>query len=1144
MVSAHTAHSMRQHKLVSRRFALDKDSFVYTYKPPFKGIFHADHMPATVGMFGALIVFALLSLQMALTPFVALEQQSIAYQEQTEAYLASMNVEPSEQYLAEVVQQPMVGDIQPAVLGASTSRPTFGFFDSIKASVGDLFSWLPWVKKAQLEAYPVDSCGGCQANATCQSGGPMGFQCVCNSGYKSDGAGSCILKTACDNLTCPANSHCILGGPGGAACVCNSGYKSDGAGSCILKTACDNLTCPANSHCILGGPGGAACVCNEGFTKNASEQCVSSGGTGTKCTFNGQNYNPGEYRGQCTGQCGGCASDAGEREVWQCQSNGTWGSSHGECSTECAGVCSGGGGTGTCGDGTCNNGETCSTCAADCGACAGGGTGGGTGGSSTCQNVSYTLNSAAADKVATNKFYANKNLTLDISRAAASNCSGNWDNVSVKVDGVDKGVALCYTNGQSCDLGYHISFSSGAVGTHTVQFTVNYGSCTCNTMTFETVAETTACGAACTYNEVRQDAINTYCNAQVTAGNRTACPSGQTWAASMACNGGMKDGTCQFVNSGATCTGPTCACTCVSANSCTVGTPTNPTPARSTTINGNQVTFAWGAADNASRYVLEVRKKGDTNFSACHIDPAPNNTNYCCAAADRATGTSTGKCETKLSSTSSQLIAYDDHIIPGNTLNKTLNLASGTYQWAIRAANDMGDTDPATVCFSPIGSSLWEFTVTTPTNPVCQQNNMEVSIAGKDTLVWSDPQQKIVATATLTSEAGLKSASLTCHGCANANCDKNVANDTKWIEVGSPMQVGGLKSATIGFQEILPAECWQLHQKSGTTIAVSAIDVNNVNSVGTNYNNNCHAALKNVCNRCSKQYDKMRTQWEAENCNIDPTSTVVVTRTYDATCTAPTETKKANTCQQCISAEAGKYGWWDNTACPVTGNPTASPTYKADALTACAPSIPAITTVSPASTEAYMNRSVKLTVPGATSATTWQVVVEDGTAKTFKTMLCNAYKDTSIKSALGIADTDIAAAGCNNTSDTKVALLPKVITGGWQSNGYTLAFKDAILRYFNKNTFTFPTQQFNFYIANTGSLAQYSSNKQVYLYKGVHELDQTGDGHLNQTDLTSYVSNYAKYQKTADTTKDYTNDSRVNVFDYRVLKLVVEDLNK
>lgn len=145
MVSAHTAQTMRQHKMISRRFALDKDSFVYTYQAPFKGIFHADHLPATVGMFGALLVFALMSLQFALTPFIQLEQQTIAYQQQTHAYLASIDVEASPQYQA-------VTDSYPAVLGAATSSgPYLSFWDAIQASVGDLFSWWPFGKKKTTE---------------------------------------------------------------------------------------------------------------------------------------------------------------------------------------------------------------------------------------------------------------------------------------------------------------------------------------------------------------------------------------------------------------------------------------------------------------------------------------------------------------------------------------------------------------------------------------------------------------------------------------------------------------------------------------------------------------------------------------------------------------------------------------------------------------------------------------------------------------------------------------------------------------------------------------------------------------------------------------------------------------------------------
>jgi hypothetical protein len=91
MVSAFTAHTMRQHKLVTRRFASDQDSFVYVYRPLHKGVLHPDHLPATIGLMGAMVVFSLMSLQLALTPFRAMEQQAIAYQEQTDTYLASLD---------------------------------------------------------------------------------------------------------------------------------------------------------------------------------------------------------------------------------------------------------------------------------------------------------------------------------------------------------------------------------------------------------------------------------------------------------------------------------------------------------------------------------------------------------------------------------------------------------------------------------------------------------------------------------------------------------------------------------------------------------------------------------------------------------------------------------------------------------------------------------------------------------------------------------------------------------------------------------------------------------------------------------------------------------------------------------------------
>jgi len=98
MVSAFTAHTMRQHKLVTRRFASDQDSFVYVYRPLHKGVLHPDHLPATVGLMGAMVMFSLMSLQIALTPFRAMEQQqALAYQQQSDVYLASVNVQTQPQ---------------------------------------------------------------------------------------------------------------------------------------------------------------------------------------------------------------------------------------------------------------------------------------------------------------------------------------------------------------------------------------------------------------------------------------------------------------------------------------------------------------------------------------------------------------------------------------------------------------------------------------------------------------------------------------------------------------------------------------------------------------------------------------------------------------------------------------------------------------------------------------------------------------------------------------------------------------------------------------------------------------------------------------------------------------------------------------
>ncbi len=69
--------------------------------------------------------------------------------------------------------------------------------------------------------------------------------------------------------------------------------------------------------------------------------------------------NPGDYQSSCTGGCGGCAADAGEAIVEQCNSNGQWESAGSECQTGCAGPCGGDGGGGGCGGGQCSQDGSC-----------------------------------------------------------------------------------------------------------------------------------------------------------------------------------------------------------------------------------------------------------------------------------------------------------------------------------------------------------------------------------------------------------------------------------------------------------------------------------------------------------------------------------------------------------------------------------------------------------------------------------------------------------------------------------------------------------------------------------------------------------------------------------------------------------------
>ncbi|HBP50848.1 MAG: hypothetical protein US68_C0005G0002 [Candidatus Shapirobacteria bacterium GW2011_GWE1_38_10] len=64
------------------------------------------------------------------------------------------------------------------------------------------------------------------------------------------------------------------------------------------------------------------------------------------------------------------------------------------------------------------------------------------------------------------------------------------------------------------------------------------------------------------------------------------------------------------------------------------------------------------------------------------------------------------------------------------------------------------------------------------------------------------------------------------------------------------------------------------------------------------------------CNRCSVLFDYMRTAWTAEDCSLDPVG-LTITRTYDATCMAPADTRKPLQCSRCSVINDKEYVWWE-----------------------------------------------------------------------------------------------------------------------------------------------------------------------------------------------------------------------------------------
>lgn len=91
---------------------------------------------------------------------------------------------------------------------------------------------------------PSSSGGTCPPNSTAQ-----GTQCVCNTGYHVNSAGTGCEADA--STTCPANSHAV-----GTDCYCDAGYVPNTAGTaCVLQGS--SGACGAHSH-----NEGGECVCD------------------------------------------------------------------------------------------------------------------------------------------------------------------------------------------------------------------------------------------------------------------------------------------------------------------------------------------------------------------------------------------------------------------------------------------------------------------------------------------------------------------------------------------------------------------------------------------------------------------------------------------------------------------------------------------------------------------------------------------------------------------------------------------------------------------------------------------------------------------------------------------------------------------
>ncbi|MBK8257306.1 MAG: hypothetical protein IPK82_32110 [Polyangiaceae bacterium] len=210
---------------------------------------------------------------------------------------------------------------------------------------------------------------GCEVNGlTIQNCGACGNQCANINGVASCNGGSCDITCApgfgnCDGLFsngCETALNTLMDcGSCGNPCVLPNAVESCNSGSCVISacdpnfTNCDNFTgngCECGNMCSAGQCQG----CGDGQC-TGTETCTSCPNDCGSCNCGNNICDMFETCANCPGDC--CCGDlVCDMASEDCMS----------CPADC-GICSSSSsGGGSCGDGTCDGGETCLSCAADC----------------------------------------------------------------------------------------------------------------------------------------------------------------------------------------------------------------------------------------------------------------------------------------------------------------------------------------------------------------------------------------------------------------------------------------------------------------------------------------------------------------------------------------------------------------------------------------------------------------------------------------------------------------------------------------------------------------------------------------------------------------------------------------------------------